>query len=134
MIAELDLSDLYGGYGSRGGTAIAPEVLLGLLFYGYANGVFSARQSERATDESIPFRLLAGHLHPDHDTLASFRRRFLDQIKALFVPVLLLAVAAKVFSLDASSLDGTKSHADASKSQAISYGHLVNRRAAQGQQ
>ncbi|MBC7971347.1 MAG: transposase [Verrucomicrobia bacterium] len=56
VIAERDVSDLEAGYGSRGGTALAPAVLLGLLFYGYANGVCSSRQSERATDESIPFR------------------------------------------------------------------------------
>jgi len=130
VIAELDLSDIYAAYGSRGGIAIAPEVLLGLLFYGYASGVFSSRKIERATYESIPFRFLAGHLHPDHDTLANFRRRFLDQIKALFVQVLLWAVEAEVFTLADISLDGTKIHADASKSQAISYGHLVKRRAA----
>jgi len=130
VIAELDLSAIYAGYGRRGGSAIAPEVLLGLLFYGYANGVFSSRKLERATYESIPFRFLAGHLHPDHDTLASFRQRFLEQIKGLFVQVLLLAVEAEVLTLEDVSLDGTKIHADASKSKALSYGHLVKRRAA----
>jgi transposase len=130
VISELDLSDIYAAYGSRGGSAIAPEVLLGLLFYGYASGVFSSRKIERATYESIPFRFLSGHLHPDHDTIASFRQRFLEHIKGLFVQVLLLAVAAEVLTLDDVSLDGTKIHADASKSKAISYGHLVNLRAA----
>jgi transposase len=130
VISELDLSDIYAAYGRRGGSAIAPEVLLGLLFYGYATGVFSSRQIERATYESIPFRFLSGHLHPDHDTIANFRQRFLEQIKGLFVQVLLLAVEAEVLSLDDVSLDGTKIHADASKSKAISYGHLVKLRAA----
>ena len=127
VITELDLSDIYAAYGCRGGAAIAPEVLLGLVFYGYATGVFSSRKIERATYESIPFRFLAGHLHPDHDTIASFRRRFLDQIKGLFVQVLLLAVETGVLTLDDVSLDGTKIHADASKSRAISYGHLLKR-------
>jgi transposase len=130
VISELDLSDIYAAYGRRGGSAIAPEVLLGLLFYGYAIGVFSSRKIERATYESIPFRFLSGHLHPDHDTIASFRQRFLDQIKGLFVQVLLLAVAAEVLTLDDGSLDGTKIHADASKRKAISYGHLGKLRAA----
>ena len=130
VIRELDLGAIYGAYGARGGTAIAPEVLLGLLFYGYATGVFSSRKIERACYESIPFRFLSGHLHPDHDTIASFRRRFLVQIKALFVQVLLLAVEAKVLTLEDISLDGTKIHADASKSKAVSYQHLVKLRAA----
>lgn len=130
MITRLDLKDLYAAYGTRGGTAIAPEVLLGLLFYGYATGVFSSRQIERASYESIPFRFLAGHLHPDHDTIASFRQRFLAQIKELFVQVLLLALEAEVLTLDDISIDGTKIHADASKSRAVSYGCLVKLRAA----
>jgi transposase len=130
VITELDLSEIYAAYGRRGGTAIAPEVLLGLLFYGYASGVFSSRKLEQASRESIPFRFLSGHLHPDHDTIANFRRRFLGPIKGLFVQVLLLAVDAKVLSLDDISVDGTKIHADASKSKAVSYGHLVTLRAA----
>ena len=130
MITQLDLSDIYAAYGTRGGPAIAPQVLLGLLLYGYATGVFSSRQIERASYESIPFRILAGHLHPDHDTIARFRQRFLAQIKELFVQVLLLAVEAEVLTLDDISIDGTKIHADASKSKAVSYGHLVKLRAA----
>ena len=130
VIAQLDLSEIYGTYGLRGGAAIAPEVLLGLLFYGYATGVFSSRKIEKATYESIPFRFLSGHLHPDHDTIATFRRRFLAQIQGLFVQVLLWAVEAEVLTLVDISIDGTKIHADASKSKAVSYGHLVKLRAA----
>jgi len=128
VITELDLSAIYGAYGNRGGTAIAPPVLLGLLFYGYATGVFSSRKIEQATYESMPFRFLAGHLHPDHATIASFRRRFLEPIKGLLVQVLLWAVEAEVLTLADISLDGTKLHADASKSKAVSYGHLVKLR------
>jgi transposase len=73
-VALLDLSALYAHYGSRGGEPYAPEVLLGLLLYGYATGVFSSRKIERATYEAVPFRFIAGNQHPDHDTLATFRR------------------------------------------------------------
>src|SRR6266581_2220557 len=83
-VAQLDLSALYAHYGPRGGEPYAPEVLLGLLLYGYATGVFSSRKIERATYESVPFRFIAGNLHPDHDTLAAFRHTFLQELKELF--------------------------------------------------
>src|SRR6266545_1852705 len=124
-IAQLDLSVIYTRYGSRGGQPYAPEILLALLFYGYATGVFSTRKLERATSETVPFRFLAGNLHPDHDTLATFRKTFLPELKDLFVQVLLLAQMAGVLKLGNISLDGTKIHADASKSQAVSYKHLL---------
>src|SRR5262245_19841185 len=69
MIAQLDLSASYARYGRRGGSPYAPEILLGLLFYGSATGVFSTRKLEWATYETVPFRFIAGNLHPDHDTL-----------------------------------------------------------------
>ena len=72
-VAQLDLTALYAQYGTRGGEPYAPEVLLGLLLYGYATGVFSSRKIERATYETVPFRFIAGNLHPDHDTLATDR-------------------------------------------------------------
>ena len=70
-VGQLDLSALYARYGTRGGEPYAPETLLGLVFYRYATGVFSSRKMERATYDSVPFRFIAGNLHPDHDTLAS---------------------------------------------------------------
>jgi transposase len=124
-VALLDVSALYAHYGSRGGEPYAPEVLLGLLFYGYATGVFSSRKIERATYEAVPFRFIAGNLHPDHDTLATFRRTFLPELKDLFVQVLLLAQEAGVLTLGTISLDGTKVHADASRHHAISYKRLL---------
>jgi transposase len=124
-VAQLDLSALYARYGSRGGEPYAPEVLLGLLLYGYATGVFSSRKIERATYEAVPFRFIAGNLHPDHDTLATFRRTFLPELKDLFVQVLLLAQEAGVLMLGTISLDGTKIHADASKRKAVSYKRLL---------
>ncbi len=124
-VALLDLSALYARYGSRGGEPYAPEVLLALLVYGYATGVFSARKIERATYEVIPFRFIAGNRHPDHDTIATFRATFLPELKALFVQVLLLSQEAGVLTLGTLSLDGTKIHADASKSKAVSYKRLL---------
>ena len=82
LIAMLDLGAIYAHYAPRGGEAYAPEILLGLLFYGYATGVFSSRKIERATYESIPFRYIAGGLHPDHDTIANFRKTFLPEIQS----------------------------------------------------
>ncbi len=125
VIAQLDLSAIYARYGERGGKAIAPEVLLAVLFYGYATGVFSSRKLEKATYEALPFRFVAGDLHPDHDTLANFRKTFLPELKELFVQILLLAQATGVLQLGNLSLDGTKIHADASKSKAVSYKRLL---------
>jgi transposase len=124
-ITQLDLSALYARYGSRGGEPYAPEPLLGLLFYGYATGVFSARKIERATYESAPFRFIAGNRHPDHDTLAHFRTSFLSELKGLFVEILLIARLAGVLQLGRISFDGTKIQADASKSNAVSYQRLL---------
>ena len=125
VIAQLDLSAIYAHYGRRGGEAIAPDMLLGLLFYGYATGTFSSRKIEKATYESIPFRFIAGGLHPDHDTLAHFRKTFLSELKNLFVQILLYAQEVGVLTLGNISLDGTKIHADASKNSAISYKRLL---------
>src|SRR2546428_13796322 len=125
VITQLDLSAIYAHDGPRGGEAIAPEILLGLLFYGYATGTFSSRKIERATYESMPFHFLAGGLHPDHDTIANFRKTFLPELKDLFVHILLYAQEIGVLTLGNISLDGTKIHADASKSSAISYKRLL---------
>ncbi len=124
-MTQLELKALYDHYSPKGGRAYDPKMLLGLLFYAYSTGIFSSRRLERATYEQIPFRYLAGNLHPDHATLANFRRTFLSQIEDLFVQVLLLAHTAGVLKLGHLSLDGTKIHADASKSRAVSYKRLL---------
>lgn len=123
--AQLDLSAIYKKYSDQGAPPYAPEVLLVLLFYGYATGVFSSRKIERATYEVIPFRFIAGNMHPDHDTIAHFRRQNLGELQELFVQILLLAQAMGVLQLGNISLDGSKIHADASKSKAVSYKRLV---------
>jgi len=125
IISQLDLSKLYAGYADRGGEAIAPEVLLGLLFYGYATGTFSSRKLEKATYENLGFRYVGGGLQPDHDTIANFRTTFLAELEDLFVQILMLAKLAGKLALGNLSLDGSKIHADASKSHAVSYGRLI---------
>jgi len=125
IVSQLDLSKIYAGYAERGGEAIAPEVLLGLLFYGYATGRFSSRKLEKATYEDLGFRYVAGGLHPDHDTIANFRATFLVELEDLFVQILMFAKLAGKLQLGNLSLDGSKIHADASKSHAVSYGRLI---------
>jgi len=125
VILMLDVSAIYAKYSDEGGEAYAPELLLGLLFYGYATGEFSSRKVEKATYESIPFRFLAGGWHPDHDTIANFRKTFLPEIAELFAQVLVIAHELGILKLGNISLDGSKIHADASKSHAVSYGRLL---------
>ena len=125
LVSQLDLSKIYQQYKDEGAPPYAPEVMLSLLFYGYATGVYSSRQIERATYESIPFRFISGDMHPDHDTIATFRKRFLPEIQELFVQILLIAQAMGMLRLGNISLDGSKIHADASKSKAISYKRLL---------
>jgi len=97
--------------------------LLSILVYGYATGVFSSRKLERATWDSVAFRYIAGGEHPDHDTIATFRRRFLKEIEKLFVDVLRLAREMGVLKMGTIGLDGTKIHANASRHSALSYEH-----------
>ena len=125
VIAQLDLSRIYNQYGDQGAPPYAPEVLLGLLFYGYATGVFSSRKIEKGTYEVIPFRFIAGDMHPDHDTIATFRQQFLAELKELFIQVLLIAQEMGKLELGNVSLDGSKIHADASKNKAVSYKRLL---------
>ncbi|MCK6623680.1 MAG: IS5/IS1182 family transposase [Anaerolineae bacterium] len=125
IVKQLDLRCIYSQYGERGGEPYDPRVLLGLLFYGYATGVFSSRQIEEKSYSTIPFYYIAGGLHPDHDTINTFRQDFLVELKELFVQILLIAQAAGVLELGHISLDGSKIHADASKSKAVSYKRLL---------
>jgi transposase len=125
VVLMLDVSAIYAQYAPVGGEAYAPELLLGLLFYGYATGKFSSRKIEKATYESIPFRFLAGGWHPDHDTIANFRKTFLPEITNLFAQVLVIAHELGVLKLGTISVDGSKVHADAAKSHAVSYGRLL---------
>ena len=94
------------------------------MVYGYASSVFSSRKLERATYDSFAFRYIGAGSHPDHDTLATFRRPFLDELANLFVQVLELAQEMKLLKLGTVCLDGTKLHANASRDSALSHGHI----------
>ena len=98
-------------------------MLVALLFYGYATGVFSSRKLEQATYDSVAFRYISAGEHPDHDTIANFRKRFLDELEGLFKQILVLAQALGVLRMGRVSLDGTKVHGNASKHKAMSWGH-----------
>src|SRR5260370_33251415 len=123
VIDRLDLSAMSRSYRGTGSASYHPTLLLGLLVYGYATGVFSSRKLERATYDSVAFRFIAANDHPDHDTIATFRRRFLKEIEALFVEVLKLAREMGGLKLGTVALDGTKIHANASRHSALSYEH-----------
>jgi transposase len=123
VVDGLELRAMSGAYRGSGSASYHPAVLLSLLVYGYATGVFSSRKLERATYDSVAFRFIAANDHPDHDTIATFRRRFLKEIEALFVEVLKLARAMGVLRMGTVALDGTKIHANASRHSALSYEH-----------
>ena len=123
VVEGLDLSALERAYAGRGSDAYHPATLLSLLIYGYATGTFSSRKIERATYDSLAFRYIACNRHPDHDTLATFRKRFGREFEAAFVQVLQVARENQLSRFGTVSLDGTKIHANASRHSALSYGH-----------
>ena len=125
MLPRVDFSKFYAPYAASGAPPYAPELLFGLLLYGYCTGVFSSRKIARATYDSLAFRYLAGGTHPDHDTIANFRRQFLEELKDMFVQVLLLAQEVGELKFGNVSLDGSKIPADASKSKAVSHKRLL---------
>lgn len=124
VIERLDLSALTRQYAGRGSAAHHPAVLLGLLIYGYVTGLPSSRKIERATYDSVAFRYIAANTHPDHDTLAAFRRRCGAQFEQLFVQVLMLAREVGMLKLGKIAVDGSKVKANASRHSALSWGHI----------
>ena len=123
IVSRLDLSPIRNSYAGRGSDAYPPGMMTALLFYAYATGVFSSRKIEQATYDSVAFRYVAANTHPDHDTIATFRRRFLKELKALFTQILLVAHEMGLMKLGSVSLDGTKIKANASKHHALSWEH-----------
>ena len=121
IVSQLNLQPLAETYAGKGFKAYHPEILLSLLFYGYATGVFSSRKIEKATYDSVAFRFISANTHPDHDTIATFRKRFLAQLKPLFVQILMLAREMGLLKIGKVSLDGTKIKANASKHHALSW-------------
>ena len=123
VVEQLDLSALERAYAGKGSDAYHPALLLALLIYGYATGSFSSRKIERATYDSLAFRFMACNRHPDHDTLANFRKRFGGEFESAFVQVLQVARENQLSRFGTVSLDGTKIHANASRHSALSYAH-----------
>ena len=124
IIEQLDLREMERAYGRSGSAAFHPALLLSILIYGYATGVFSGRKLEHATYDSVAFRFVAANEHPDHDTLNTFRKRFLKEIEVLMVQVLMIARTMGMLKLGNIALDGSKIKANASKHSALSYGHI----------
>ena len=124
IVEQLDLKPMERAYGTSGSAPFHPALLLSILVYGYATGVFSSRKLENATYDSVAFRFVAADEHPDHDTLNTFRKRFLKEIEALMVQVLLIARTLGVLHLGNIALDGSKLKANASRHSALSYGHI----------
>ena len=130
IVDQLDLNHLSAAYSGRGSKPFHPAMLVALLFYGYSTGVFSSRKLEKATYDSIAFRYICANTNPDHDTIASFRKRFLKELGALFVEILVVGEAMGLVKLGTISLDGTKIKANASKHKALSW-EYANRLEAQ---
>jgi transposase len=124
IVEQLDLKAMERAYGTSGSAPFHPALLLSILVYGYATGVFSSRKLENATYDSVAFRFVAADEHPDHDTLNTFRKRFLKDIEVLMVQVLMIARTLGVLNLGNIALDGSKLKANASRHSALSYGHI----------
>lgn len=128
VVDELDLSAIVGAYergDGRGQPPYHPAMMVKLLLYAYCTGKPSSRKIARATYEDLAFRVLAADQHPDHDSLAEFRKRHLDALAGLFVQVLQLCQAAGLVKLGHVALDGTKIKANASKHKAMSYARMT---------
>jgi len=124
VVSALDLSSIYKSYeekDGRGQAAYAPEMMVRLLLYGYATGVYSSRKIQTRSFEDVAFRYLSGDQHPDHATIAEFRKRHLEALSGLFTQALLLCSEAGLVKLGHVAIDGTKIKANASKHKAMSY-------------
>jgi transposase len=88
IVSKMDLCQVYSSYSGKGSTPYDPKLLLALIFHGYSTGVFSSRKIETSTYDSVAFRFIAGNHHPDHDTISSFRKKFLCELKGWFKEIL----------------------------------------------
>ena len=127
VMEDLDLSSILREYEreeTRGRAGYHPKMMLKLLVYGYCTGRASSRKIERATYEDVAFRVLACDQHPDHDSIATFRKRHLEALGGLFLQVLRICEKAGLVKLGHVAVDGTKMGANASKHKAMSYGRM----------
>jgi transposase len=127
-VDQLDLEALYARYqereDGRGQLAYEPRLMLKLLIYGYAVGIFSSRKLARALEDLVPLRYLAAGNRPSHRTLARFREQHIGEFQQLFVQVVRIAQAAGLVRMGTLACDGTKVKANASKHKAMSYGRM----------
>ena len=128
VVDELDLSAIEArihGKDARGNRPFPPQMMVGLLLYGYCVGVFSSRRLERATYEDVAFRVLSGGEHPHFTTINGFRKEHHEALRSLFLQVLKLCQKAGLVKLGHVALDGTKVQANASRHKAMSYKRLL---------
>ena len=121
IVNQLDISSIEAEYNTSGSAGYPQRMMIALIFYAYASGIFSSRKIEKATYELIPAIFITQGLHPDHSSIANFRKRFIKNLEDLFVQILLIASEMGVLKLGSVSLDGTKIKANASKHKALSY-------------
>jgi transposase len=124
IVDKIDLQRIYLRYSGTGSIPYDPKLLLSLIFYGYSTGIFSSRKIEMATHDSVAFRFIAGNHHPDHDTISSFRKKHLSELKGWFKEILLIGNELGLIKMGNIFIDGTKVQASASKHKAMSYKRL----------
>lgn len=129
-VDALDLKVFYKPYEGDGrrNSPYDPRMMVKLLLYGYATGIFSSRKIAKKLEEDVAFRVLAGENFPAHRTIAEFRQRHLPAFQELFVQVLLVAREAGLLQMGMVAVDGTKVKASASKHKAMSYGRMKQER------
>ena len=127
VVNALDLDAIYSSYSEKDGrglSAYAPLMMVRVLLYGYATGVYSSRKIQAKTYDDVAFRFLSADEHPDHSTLAEFRKRHLQALAGLFMQALQLCAKAGLVKLGHVAIDGTKIKANASKHKVMSYGRM----------
>ena len=127
VVEQLDLKKILDWYergDGRGRPPYHPLMMVKLLVYGYCTGRVSSRKIERATHEDVAFRVLACNQHPDHDSIAEFRKQHLEELAKLFAQVLRLCEQAGLVKLGHVAIDGSKLRANASKHKAMSYDRM----------
>jgi len=124
-VDRLPLEKFRVNHRGTGDKQFPPHMMLALLIYSYANGIFSSRKIERATYRDVAVRYLTAGTHPDHDTICKFRRENLEAFSESFVDVLELARELKMLKLGNVSLDGTHIKANASIDQNVTYQRAV---------
>ena len=125
-IDALDLSAFFARYANGGprNQPFNPVMMVKVLVYSYATGVFSSRKIERRLQEDVAFRLLAAGNFPRHRTIRDFRAQHLDELSALFVQVVKVAQELGLVKLGTVAIDGTKVKANASRHKAMSYARM----------